>query len=194
MFFVYRWQLLFLRRSKNQIFGLREVFRRWRVRKTFSGWGRGGKYSIPYDEIMLEKKKKNCDIRTNKHQRNIERFNMYYSGKGAIPTKYYSSDIRTVLIYRFEFKRQLDWRGHHVPSVRVHHGTMGLVVRVLRHGAARHGVVRGLVAVRVRHARPTPVHHRKGTGAHHQQPHRRGVVRKGERRDISLSEEIFFLF
>lgn len=58
---------------------------------------------------------------------------------------------------------------------------MGLAVRVLRNGAAGHGVVRGLVAVGVRHTRRTPVYIREGTGAHHQQSHRRGVVRKGER-------------
>lgn len=80
----------------------------------------------------------------------------------------------------FTFQRQLDRRGSHLPDVRIHTGTMGLAVRVLQHGTHGHGVVLGLVVVRVRHPGATPVHIAGRAGAHHQQPHQRRVHRQGE--------------
>jgi len=57
---------------------------------------------------------------------------------------------------------------------------MGLAVRVLQHGRGRHGVVSGVVAVRVRHARTASVHYAARARAHHQQSHERGVLRQGK--------------
>lgn len=87
---------------------------------------------------------------------------------------------RVVQLVLFTFQRQLDRRGSHLPDVRIHTGTMGLAVRVLQHGTHGHGVVLGLVVVRVRHPGATPVHIAGRAGAHHQQPHQRRVHRQGE--------------
>lgn len=80
----------------------------------------------------------------------------------------------------FEFKRQFDRRSRHVPILRLHHGKMGLVVRVLQHRRGRHTVVPSLVVVRVRYASTASVHIARGADPHHQQSHQRGVPCEGK--------------